>query len=361
MRILHIDEQTGWRGGEQQASYLIRGLAARGHEAVLAGRRGSPFLTRDHGVAPVARIEAGFRGEADLVTAWRLARSIGRLGIDVVHAHTSHAHAMAWLARGMGGHAPFVLSRRTDFRPKSNRVNRWKYAAPDRIIAISSFIGRVLLDFGVQEDRLRIVHSGIDLARFDVDPLARSALGIPEDAALIGNVAALVGHKDQATLVDAMARVVRDVPKAHLVIAGEGPLREPLERQTAALGLDGVVHLPGYRQDVPSLLRALDVFAMPSKEEGLGTSVLDAMACGVPVAATAGGGIPEMVHHEETGLLSPVGNADSLAAHLVRLLRNRDEAHRFAENARRLLEERFTVDRMVEGNLRVYEEVLGEA
>lgn len=359
MRILHIDEQRGWRGGEQQASYLIRGLVALGHECAIAGRPGSAFVTGDHGPGLLGVVEAPFRGEADLWTAIKLARAVRRLDIDILHAHTSHALTYAVLARKLAGRGNVVASRRVDFCPRSNAFSRWKYGAADHIIAISGKIAEVMRAFGVQESRLSVVHSGIDPERLNVPPLPRSELGVPEDVPLIGNVAALVGHKDHHTLIAAMPVVLREVPEAHLIIAGEGPLRPNLERQIAQLNLGHAVHLLGFRNDVPAILKALDVFVMSSKEEGLGTSVLDAMAAGIPVVATAAGGIPEMVRDGETGLLAEAGNPRDVADRIVAVIRESQMAGALRATAANLVRERFTKDTMVAGNLEVYRRLRG--
>jgi len=357
VKVLHIDEQTGWRGGEQQAHYLIRGLAQRGHENVLAGRAGSEFLSRE--ADPNAlRVEAPFAGEFDLWTAAKLARAIRAYGVDIVHAHTSHAHTQACLARALARRGRVVVSRRVDFVPRPHALNRWKYRKPDRVVAISACIADVLRGFGLEPPQLAVVHSAIDPTRLDVPPLSRDELGVPAGVPLLGNVAALVGHKDHATLVAAMPHVLRRLPELRLVVAGEGELRPAIEAQIAGLGVGHAVTLLGYRRDVPRLLRTFDAFVLSSKQEGLGTSVLDAMACALPVAATAGGGIPEMVVHEECGLLSPPQDPEALARSIVRLFEDPALARRLGENARARVLDGFTVDRMVEGNLRVYEELL---
>ncbi len=358
MNVLHLDEQRGWRGGEQQASYLVAGLARRGHTVYLAGRRDAPFITRDHGADIAGRFAFPFRSEADIYTAWRIARVVRGERIDIIHAHTSHAHAAAVMARRFAGRSKVVVSRRVDFPPRANAPTRWKYDAVDGIIAISETIAGILREYGVDETRLHVVHSGIDPTRLEVPPIAREQLGVPEGVPLFGNVAALVGHKDHATLLRAFRRVLDSLPDARLVVAGEGALRGELEVQIAALDLGGAVQLLGNRSDVPAILHALDVFVMSSKEEGLGTSVLDAMAAGVPVAATAGGGIPESVRHEETGLLAPVGDDEALAAHMCRLYNDSSLATDCVDAARALIARQFTAETMVEGNIRVYERVL---
>ncbi|MCC6486344.1 MAG: glycosyltransferase [Candidatus Hydrogenedentes bacterium] len=359
MRILHVDEQSGWRGGEQQASYLIRGLIARGHACVIAGRRGSPFLIRDHGGEVTARVDAPFRGEADLWSAWILARALRRFDIDLVHSHTSHALTYAILACALARRGKVVASRRVDFSPRKNAFSHWKYTRADGIVAISHRIAEVMRGFGVPESKLMVVHSGIDPARMDVEPLPREELGVPSDAPLIGNVAALVGHKDQATLIAAMPAVLSVQPQARLLIAGEGPLRGALERQIAELGVGHAVRLLGYRDDIPRLIKTLDVFVLSSSEEGLGTSVLDAMAAGIPVVATRAGGIPEMVRDNETGLLAPIGDPSAFARAVTAMLGDSALRARLARRAGKLVAEHFTYQRMVEGNEEVYRRVLG--
>lgn len=358
MISLHIDEQRGWRGGEQQASYLVQGLVERGHTAILAGRKDTPFLTRDHGGAPFSRHAMPFNGEWDPVTAWQLARLVQRHRVDILHAHTSHAHTLACIARKLAGRGKVIVSRRVDFPPKPHAFSRWKYGWPDHYIAISGTIAEVLRNHGIPDDKLTVVHSAINPERFQVAPIPREHLGIPDGAPLVGIVAALVGHKDLPTFVQAMETVNAQRPEAHAVIVGEGPARGGLEEQIRAAGLEECVHLLGFRDDVPSILRALDVFALSSKEEGLGTSILDAMAAGIPVAATAGGGIPEMIAPGETGLLAPVGDGAALGEAILTLLNEPDAAAAMAGNARTLVNERFTLPRMVKGNIAVYERVL---
>ncbi|PCJ60823.1 MAG: hypothetical protein COA73_07940 [Candidatus Hydrogenedentota bacterium] len=356
--VLHIDEQTGWRGGEQQVSYLINGLAQRGHNVYLAGRPGSEIITRPHFSAEITPFPIPLRNEMDMGSVLQLARIIKEHRIDIIHAHTSHSHTLACLAKKWARQGKVLVSRRVDFPPKQDPINRWKYALPDRYVAISSAIRDVLIRSGVNEDKIRLVHSAINPSRFQVDALDRAAIGIPEDAVLLGNVAALVGHKDQDTLIRAMAYVVKRIPNAHLVIAGEGKLRGTLENLIAELGLETYIHLLGYRNDIPQILQALDIFVMSSKEEGLGTSVLDAMACRKPVVATAAGGIPEMVIHEETGLLVPKQQPEALADAILRLIEDSDLQLRLAEKGWEKLNREFTIEKMVDGNESVYEELL---
>lgn len=356
MNVLHVDEQRGWRGGEQQASYLIRGLARRGHGVAIAGRPGCPFLQASHDADLLARVAAPFRTEFDPVTPLILARAIVRHNIDIVHAHTSHAHTAACLARILAGRGKVVVSRRVDFAPRGGAFNRWKYGQPDRIVAVSSFIARVMEQYGTSPERLRVVHSGSDISRFDVEPLPRAELGVPEGVPLLGCVAALVGHKDHETLLAAMPRVLETLPALHLLLIGEGHLRGDIEAQIARLGLGQCVHLLGHRNDVPRILRALDAFVLSSKEEGFGGAALEAMACRLPVVSTDAGGMSDTVVHEKTGLLVPIRTPHALADAIIRVFKDEVLAQTLRANGPAQVN-RFSVERMVEGNIAVYEEL----
>jgi glycosyltransferase involved in cell wall biosynthesis len=354
---LHIDEQRGWRGGEQQAASLVRGLGQRGQRVLLAGRPGAPFLTRDHG-AGAQRHAFGFRNAADLVTAARLAGVVHRERVDIVHAHTSHAHHFACLACKLAGRGRVVVTRRVDFPPSRNPLTAWRYANADRVVAISECIAGVMRAYGVAEDRLAVIHSTQDPARLAVDPLPRNELGVSPDAKLLLCPAALVGHKDHATLLAAMACVRESVPEACLLLAGEGPLRPQLEEQAGRLRLGDSVRFLGQRDDVPRLLQTADLFVLSSAMEGMGSAVIEALMCGLPVVATEAGGIPENIRHEETGLLAPVGNPGALGDAIVRLLRDPALASRLAGAGKRFALAERSADTMVERYVRLYEEVL---
>lgn len=361
MNVLHINEQRGWRGGEQQASYLVRGLAQRGHTVAIAGRPGSAFLESDHGVDNLIRVAAPMRSEFDPMSAWILAKAIRRHEIDIIHAHTSHAHTHACLARMLARRGKVVVSRRVDFPPRKGMMNRWKYSMPDRVVAVSNFIAGVMREYGYDESKLDVVHSGTDPSRFvGVEPLPRSAFGVPDGVPLLANTAALVGHKDHATLMAAMPFVLRELPDLHLVCIGEGELRPAIEAQIAELAIGKSVTLLGHRRDVPQILKAADAFVLSSKEEGFGGVAIEAMASGLPVVCTAAGGMSETVVHEKTGLLVPIRNPEALAAAIVRIFREPELVATLKKNGAEQ-GERFSIDRMIEGNLNVYQSLLSSS
>jgi glycosyltransferase involved in cell wall biosynthesis len=229
----------------------------------------------------------------------------------------------------------------------------------DCFVCASEAIRRMLVADGVPDARTVTVHEGIDLGRVEAAPPANlhEELWLPHHAPIVGNVAALVPHKGQRHLVEAAAIVVRQVPDARFVIAGEGELREALERQVREHHLEKHVFLAGFRPDVLSVHKAFDIFVMSSVTEGLGTSVLDAMAAGKPVVGTTAGGIPESVVDGETGLLVAPRDPQGLASAIVRLLNDEALRRRMGAAGLARAREKFSAERMVQETLRVYRRV----
>jgi glycosyltransferase involved in cell wall biosynthesis len=306
--------------------------------------------------------------ELDLSAAWKFSRLLKRLNPDVVHAHDPHGVAMASLALSFGAaragaqRGPaLVASRRVDFHLKGNSFSRWKHRQVDCFVTASEAIRQMLVSDGVPPDRAVTVHEGIDVdhvaAALPVN--VHEAFWLPHDAPVVGNVAALVPHKGQRYLIDAAHLVVREIPDARFVIMGEGELREHLEKQVRDHRLDKHVLLPGFRTDVLGCIKGFDLFVMSSVTEGLGTSLLDAMACRRAIVATTAGGIPEIVEDGFNGLLVPPRDAPALAREIVRALKDRALRMRLGEAGFARVRDRFTVERMVEGTAAVYARVAG--
>jgi glycosyltransferase involved in cell wall biosynthesis len=338
----------------------VLGLRARGHRAVLvAHREGELFGRASEGpdLVPLAPVN-----EIDLATAWKLSKIVRQWRPAIVHAHDPHAVSMAALALSFGAPAPrpkMIASRRVDFHLQSHAFSQWKYRQMDGFIAASHAIKSILVQDGIPAGRIEVVHDGIDVEKIQKRPAGNihAEYWLPHGVPVIVNVGALVGHKGQKFLIDAMPLVLREVPDAHLVIFGEGDLRVPLEKQIKHLSLARRVLLPGFREDVLSLMKSGDLFVMSSVTEGLGSAVLDAMAMGQAVVGTRAGGIPEAVVHEETGLLVEPGDAKALAAAMARLLKDPALRRSFGDAGRQRVAEHFGVDRLVEGTLAAYEKL----
>lgn len=365
MFSMHIDSARTWRGGQNQVLLTVLGMRALGHRSMLVAHPAGELRQRaEEGLDLVPLAPAT---EMDLSAAWRLSRLVKQLRPDVIHAHDPHGVAMAAMALTMRSGSrtappapPLVAARRVDFHMKGNALSRWKYRQVDCFICASDAIRRMVVADGVAADRAVTIHEGIDLAHVAAAPAAdlHADLWLPHDAPIVGNVAALVPHKGQRHLIEAAAIVVRQVPDARFVIAGAGELREALERQIRERHLEKHVFLVGFRPDILSVHKAFDIFVMSSVTEGLGTSLLDAMASRRPVVATTAGGMPEVVADGETGLLVPPRDDAALAEAIVRLLKDRPMRTAMGAAGERRVRELFSSDRMVQDTLELYRRIV---
>jgi L-malate glycosyltransferase len=348
-----VDSARGWRGGQNQVLLTAAGMVQRGHHALVACHRDGALLARA-GAAGLDVRGLSFHGDLWPAAAWALRRMLREERPEVVHAHDPHALGAALLA---GGRAPVVATRRVDF-DLQGWPSRWKYSRARRVVAVSRAVADVLVRSGLSPATLRVVYEGVpDRPPRPGGREALRALGVPAEALVVGNVAALTGHKDHETLIDAAAQVVQSVPAARFVVVGQGELEGRLRGQAQDRGLGDRLIFAGFRDDLDRLLPAFDVFCLSSRQEGLGTSLLDAMCFGIPVVATSAGGIPEAVEDGATGRVVPPHHADALAAALVDVLEDARRRRTLGEAGRRRFCERFTADRMVEATLAVYGEL----
>lgn len=372
VRVIHVNTARSWRGGEQQVLYLAEGLAAQGIPQKLVCPPGSPLATRARS-AGIDVVERRLGGYVDFPSSRAIAKLARAFEADLLHLHTAQAHAIGTRAArwaGRGGQRPkTVIARRVAysiFRHSFFRLNRLKYTrGVDRILCITEAVRNVLIEDGLPTEQLVVVPSGIDPARFEAIPDTSAALqaelGVPDGAWVLGSVGALTPEKGHRHLLDAVGPVAEAVPHLHLVIAGTGDERAALESQARALGIADRVTFAGFRDDVPALLRWFDALAFPSLMEGMGTTVLDALCCGLPVVASRAGGIPEVIRDGIDGLLVPPGDPVALAAGLVRLATEPETARDLGATGRARVLEHFTRARMVERTLAAYRALCPDA
>ena len=354
MRIVHVESAFEWRGSQSQVLLTAVGMARRGHAVGIACRSGSRLEARAK-AAGLTVCPLPFGADLAPRAVFGLAGLLRVENPDVVHAHDPHATATALFAVRLVRGARLVASRRVHL-PLRGWLSRRKYGACDRLVAGSSAVARVLSEAGLPASRIRLVYEGVpDRPPQPGGRTALLALGIPEHAPVIGNVAALTPHKGHSTLLAAMPKVLATAPEARLVVVGEGKLRRQLEDEVRGRGLSGRCVFTGFRADLDRLIPAFAVLCLTSSTEALGSSLLDAMSFGRAIVATATGGIPEAVRHGETGILVPVGDSDGLASALADLISHPGRREAMGRAGRRRFERQFMADRMVEETLGVYE------
>jgi glycosyltransferase involved in cell wall biosynthesis len=368
--LFHIDAERGFRGGERQLLYLAAALRARGRRNVVYCRAGGELEAEARRQGFETRT-LPFLNEWDPFSAWRLASDALREGA-VVHSHTGHAAGIAALAALRG--VPFVAHRRVDF-PVGGLARALKYGRAGRTVAVSGAIAEILRSSGLPAGSISVVPDGLPVTAeesgWSQTPASEFAppspaekkelrralaaeLGLDPAADWVGNLAALVPHKDHDTLLAAAVIVLLKRPCARFLIAGRGPEEARLAESVDRMGLSGKVLLLGHRSDPLRVMKALDVYVQSSWGEGMGSVLIEAAACGVPVAATRAGGIPEVVEHEATGLLVAPRSPEALADAILELLQDPEKARGLAEEGRRRLP-RFGLTRMADDMEKIYD------
>lgn len=372
LRILHVDPERDWGGGEAQVFGLTRYLAGAGHTShVATPSRGCLAGRLRRADLPVCDLTV--RNHLDAAAGWRLRGLVRRGRYDVVHFHTARAHALSpWLS-ALGGQR--VVTRRMDNPLTRGWRTRWLYRTHvDAVVAISSGVADALRTAGVPDRAVRLIPSGVDTARFCRCAARRAAVrdryGLGEADRLIVTVGALVPRKSPDTLIDAAVRLRTALrtrvgesraDEPHYLVCGDGPLRPALEARVAGLGLSRVFHFAGFRSDLPAYLSAADVFVHVPVREGLGVAVIEALAAGLPVVASRAGGIPDVIADEQTGLLVPSRDPAALADAIARCLHDPEWAARLGRCGQTHVRARYDISASARANEALYFELLDAA
>jgi L-malate glycosyltransferase len=363
LKVLHLSSERSWRGGEQQIAYLLEESLKCGVEVYVAVKRGSEFekycQQKNLNFFPLP-----FSNSTDLKTANAIRKICKTIHADIIHMHSAKSHGIGVLSAILGTKVPLVLSRRVDFVPKSSWLTKFKYnhGSIRRIICVSEKINEIIRNYIKNPEKSITIHSGIDTQKFKdrpVDNILRKEYSLPKPTFLIGNTSALEAHKDYLTFIKTIEILHQQKADVRAFIIGSGSLENELKSVVQARGLSDTIFFTGFRKDIQQVLTSLDLFLMTSNEEGLGTSVLDAFAAGIPVVATRAGGIPEMVVDRHTGMLAPIADADALAKAVEELMTNNILAHQLTANATKKLNEEFTKEITAKKTLSVYRQVLG--
>ena len=356
MKVLQLSSEMSWRGGEQQLAYLIGELENAGVENFILAKKNSAFYnySNQHFKNTLA---SSFNGQFDFSTSLLIKSFCAKNNIDVIHAHSSHSHALVVWSAVLGNKTPVVVSRRVDFPVSKNFISSFKYKhlSVKKFICVSQCIKNILSPSLTHADKAVVIYDGVDLNRFDPvqnNGLLRKEFSILPDEKIIANIAALAPHKDYFTWLKTVSLLVGKI-KAKFLIIGDGPMKSEIENEIVRLRLMDFVIMTRFRNDLEKIFPEIDALLFTSEEEGLGSTLLDAMICGVPVVSTNAGGIPEIVKHEQNGLLSNVYDAASLAENVIRLFSDKMLQQKLIANGK-LSVVNFSKSRMAEETLRVY-------
>jgi glycosyltransferase involved in cell wall biosynthesis len=340
-------------GMENVTAVLARGLAARGHEVGFTCIEGPGDLgldLRQEGFRVAVVAAPGLRPN---VLPWEFKRWFRKVAPDVVHAHSG-----IWLKAAQGARwarvprVTFTLHGISPSEPWYMRhYSRMAARSTDDVVAVSASLGEHLRNVvHVARDRVHVIPNGVSTREFCTGPRSpefRRHLGIPADASVVGSVARLHPVKNHALLIAAFARLRQQRPDAFLLLVGDGPCRQEIERDVADRGLSTAVHITGVISPTAPLFREMDVFVLSSHIEGTSISALEAMASGVPVVATAVGGNPVLLGHGQRGLLAPAGDAAALMEAMNTLLQDETLRVRVTAAAAEAVSREYSEENMV--------------
>ena len=361
MKVLHLSTEKTWRGGEQQIVYLHEQLLEMGIESIVACREHSVMhhYFKNHGL-PYQTFP--FESAYDVKTILAIRQFIRAEKIEILHMHTAKGHTLAVLAGILGVKIPMVLSRRVDFPVKDNWFSRYKYNYPNirKILCVSDAIRKMLEPDINNPDKLLTIHSGVDPSKYKMrfySNYLKKKYGLPAESKIIGNTSALADHKDYFTFVNTAQHVLSNYEDVYFFIVGEGPLEPEIREYIVQKNLNEKIIMTGFLSNIIEVLDSFDIFLFTSKTEGLGTSVLDALGMGIPVVATKAGGVPEMISHNENGLLAEVKDANQLSLHLKNLLRNPELGKKLAASGRQTIHS-FSTEQVAKKTLEVYRSII---
>jgi glycosyltransferase involved in cell wall biosynthesis len=359
LSLFHIDAGREWSGTERQALILAREARARGFVSRLVVQPKSPLHEKAAAEGlPVLAVR--MPGGRSLGAILRMAGAMKRGRCVLVHFHDAPALAVGSPAASLAKVPIRVLTRQTD---PGGRRGRAPAKHIDMVIAGSEGVKNVLVRGGLPERSVEVVPAGIDFSPYqDIGPrdFLRKEFSFAQDDFLVGVVAGLEDPRSYREVIEAAAVIREHAPKAKIIVLGEGSLRLEPDKKGHDFPANDAVYYLGFRSDMARVLASLDVFVTTSPLIGFGGSLLDAMACRVPVVAEETGGAPDVIVHRETGLLSPSRNPRSLAEAVLKLYMDRNLAARLAQRGAEAVREKYSAEAMARRVIAVYERLASQ-
>lgn len=377
VRILKMITVFAFGGTERQVVNLVTNLdRSRFRLEMACLKKSGHYLDEvDQDYIPVSEFPVkSLYKPATFLQQARYAAHLRRQKIQIAHSYNFYANVFSVPAARLAG-VPVVIASIRDrgvyLTPAKKKVQKYVCSLADCIMVNAESIRDWLIDEGYPQQKIRLIRNGLDLARFGKKPKnnqLQQEFGFPESSPLVMMISRLDPKKGIEDLLQAAVSIIRDCPQARFLIVGEslGGISNPagmdymrqLEKMKVDLGLSRHVVFTGYRADVPEILAQATVSVLPSHSEGLSNALLEAMASGVPVVATDVGGNPELVKHEECGLLVPVQDPPALAKAICTILQNTDLANVYGSCAQQRTQQNFSIERMVNDTQQLYLELL---
>ncbi len=359
--ILHTESSRQWGGQEQRILGEAAQLSKRGYRVIIACRPDSRILRRARQAGIKTRkvnMHSGFNLKAFLKLVWLIYRE----KVNIVNTHSSKDSWLASLAVRLTTCSKVIRTRHVSIPIPKHPFNI-VYRLAHKIITCGEMIRQAMIkDNRLEPEKIVSIPTGVDLRRFDSGlggSAVREEFGIGPDIPLVGTVGIIRSEKGHFYFVKAAQRILEEKSGVRFLIVGNEPKGDTVRRQIKELGLEKEIIMAGLRDDIPQILAALNIFVLPSLKEGVPQGVAQALAMKKAVVATAVGGVPELIENGRTGILVPPRDVEALAEAILELLNDKEKAKRLGENGRHLIEEKFSLEEMVEKIESLYCDLLG--
>jgi glycosyltransferase involved in cell wall biosynthesis len=358
--ILHTESSKGWGGQENrtlQESIGIRKLGAR----VLILCQPDSMLYEQAMTEGTEVRTCKMRKSYDFSAIKYILKLINTENINVINTHSGKDSFLAGIAGRISRRRPIVVRTRHLALPITSRVT---YSMlPHIVVTVSAYVRQYLIKEGISPENVVAIPTGINLSKFNPESATdnlRDQLGLKEDIPIVGTIAILRIKKGHRVLLEAIPLISKEIPEAVFIFAGEGPQKRNILNRINSLNLSNKVFLLGMRRDVSNILKSIDLFVLPTLQEALGTSFLEAMAMEKPVVGTNVGGVGEVIKNGVNGYLVEPNNPATLSEAVIKILRNKKRARMMGIEGRKIVEQNFTVEKMCERMYELYSSLVGK-
>ena len=358
LTILHTESSTGWGGQENRILQECIGLKKLGARAIILCQPESVLGKRALAEGVEVRTRA-MRKSYDLSAIRYILKLIKTEKIDVISTHSGRDSLLAGIAGRLSGKKPGIVRTRHLALPITSRIT---YSLlPHKVVTVSEYVRQYLIKEGVSPEKILAVPTGIDLNRFDPEKIVdglRQELKLGQDIPIVGTIAILRYRKGHHILLDSVPLVAEKIPQAVFVFAGNGPQKENIINKIQSMGISDRIFMLGLRSDIPEILKSIDLFVLPTLQEALGTSFLEAMAMGKPVIGTNVDGVGEVIENGRNGYLVEPNNPSALAETIIKALQDKERAKTMGIEGRKMVRQNYTVEKMYKSMYALYSSLM---
>ncbi|HBR21120.1 MAG TPA: glycosyltransferase family 1 protein [Nitrospiraceae bacterium] len=354
LTILHTESSTGWGGQENRTLQECIGLKKRGVRVIILCQPESRLNKRALAEGIEVRT-CRMKKSYDILAISHILKLIRSENIDIISSHSGRDSLLAGIAGRLSRKKPIIVRTRHLALPITSKFTYSLLA--HKVVTVSEYVKQYLIEKDIASGKVAAIPTGIDTDKFNperVNDSLRQELGLQKDVPVIGTIAILRRKKGHHIILDAMPLVLKEIPDAVFVFAGDGPQRDNILNKIKASGLSEKVFMLGLRKDIPEILKSIDIFALPTLQEALGTSFIEAMAMGKPVIGADVGGVSEVIKNGVNGYLVEPDNPLALAEAIIKMLKDREAARLMGTEGRKIVEKDYTVEKMCERMYAIY-------